>query len=33
MNDSVAADEVNEIKDDLDFYVEAYADDPDFLER
>lgn len=32
MNDSLAAEPVDEIKDDLDFYLEAYADDPDFLE-
>ena len=32
MNDSLPPADVDEIKDDLDFYLEAYSEDPDFLE-
>jgi len=32
MNEGIEADAVNEIREDLDFYIEAYSDDPDFLE-
>jgi CCR4-NOT transcriptional regulation complex NOT5 subunit len=33
MNDGLDPQLVDDIKEDLDFYLEAYADDPDFLER